>query len=238
MGESGTNDSIRTNLLKWFERNRKDYPFRGETDAYRVVVCEILLKKTTARQVSDIYHKFFSAFPRVEDLACASVEEILDVIRVLGLHKRAHELKQMACLVVEEHDGRVPSDFTTLTSITGIGRYVAGCVLAFAYDTRAPMVDSNIDRILIRMRGYKALKGSPQEKVWETYAQLAPTESFREFHYAMIDLAHGVCRPKRPRCAVCPLRAFCSYPAVGKTEGRAPSGVSPFSENHRGPDDG
>jgi A/G-specific adenine glycosylase len=207
-------------LLSWGRNNRRNYPFRRTRDGYKILVCEVLLRKTTARQVSNVYQKFFTKFPKVEDLASASPKEIFEIIQPLGIWSRAQELSSIAREIVDKYGGKIPADLVALTKMKGVGRYIASCVLAVAYDKSVPMVDSNVERVICRLFRLKAMgKGVPKEEVWKAYSQLAPFSGLREFHYAIIDLSHEICRSKNPRCNICPLVRLCGY---SKSIGRNP----------------
>jgi len=205
-------ETLSQRLLRWYERNGDKYRFRETRDAYRILVCAVLLRRTTARQVSDVYDVFFSRFPDVKSLASASVREIGETIRPLGIRRRARELSKLAKRVSGEYGGRIPDDLVTLTSLEGVGRYVASCVLAFAYNKKVPMVDANVERVIRRVRGLEASgRGHPDERVWQAYSEIAPAKRLGEFHYALIDLSHKVCRAERPSCATCPIATGYDY---------------------------
>jgi len=204
--------NVVSELLDWSRTNQESYPFRHTKSAYEILVCEILLRKTTAKQVSNIYEKFFVRFPTIGSLASASAKEVLEVIRPLGIWRRAYDLNRLAREIVTKHGGRVPHELTALTSMKGVGRYVANCVLAFAYGRNVPMVDSNVERVISRLLGVEPCgKGTPKEAIWEAYSELAPVDRLRQFHYALIDLSHKVCRNKDPQCAACPLVEHCRH---------------------------
>lgn len=201
--------SISGLLLRWHNTHQKSFPFRITNDPYRILVCEMLLRQTTGEQVARIYYKFFDRFPTVMVLAQAKPSEILDVIRPLGIHRRAKELSQLSRAITERHDGVVPCSYEDLTNQNGVGRYVANCVLAFAFNKKVPLVDVNTERVLCRFLGLRQNKGAPRQEIWEAYSSLAPTRNLRLFHYALIDFSHMICRPVKPKCLICPLATSC-----------------------------
>lgn len=201
-------------LLGWFEKEGHSYPFRETSNPYKILVCEMLLRKTTAKQVADLYGFFFSKFPTVKSLSRASVEEIGEVIKPLGILSRAYDLLQAAQTIVQKYDGKVPDDESLLTSLKGVGKYIANCVLAFGYGKAVPMVDSNVERVLSRILHLRCdRQGAPKRELWQAYSELMPNENRREFHYAIIDLAHKVCRVRDPSCDFCPIHEHCEYSA-------------------------
>jgi len=190
------------------------YPFRETADPYRVLVSEILLRKTTARQVANIYGEFFAKFPTVEDLCRARLEEIIEIIKPLGIVTRANDLLLAAKTIVQEYKGTVPSDKDLLTQLRGVGRYIANCVLSFGYGKTVPMVDSNVERVLSRVSNLPTNKQGAKGEFWQIYSELAPIKKRREFHYALIDLAHKICTPRSPKCSDCPISRCCKYPCA------------------------
>jgi len=202
---------IASSLLHWYREEGRSYPFRKTTDPYRILVCEMLLRKTTAKQVANIYNDFFSKFPTVEHLSRASIEQVAEVIRPLGIVSRARDLLEAARTISLKYRGEVPEDDKALRALRGVGRYVANCVLALGYGKPSPMVDTNVNRVLSRILNLQRAGRDESEKIWQAYSELAPKENLREFHYALIDFSHTICRAKNPKCHQCPLNNYCKY---------------------------
>lgn len=199
-------------LLKWFEIEGKTYPFRDTTDPYRILVSEMLLRKTTARQVATIYPIFFEKFPTVKHLSKAPIDEIKRLIRPLGIASRTHDLKQVSQEIVSKYGGKIPENIQDLTKLKGVGKYIASCVMAFGFGFQVSAVDSNINRVLSRIMGYRVdFKKQPDDRIWKFYYDLMPQERRRQFHHAIIDLSHLYCRPSNPKCRMCPLKEYCNY---------------------------
>jgi len=204
-----------TALLEWFSFHGRRYPFRDTNDPYRILVCEVLLRKTSSRQVAGIYHELFTRFPDVASLAMAEPQDVLRIIKPLGLHRRAHDLVTLAGEVMEKHSGTIPSSVEELMRLKGVGRYVASCVFTFGYGKWKPMVDSNIERVLRRTLSLPGggTRGSPPEELWIAYESFAAGVGGRELHSALIDLSHIHCRPE-PICKGCPIAPWCELASV------------------------
>ena len=198
-------------LLEWFEDEGETYPFRWLRDPYRILVTEMLLCQTTAHQVASIYSRFFSQFPRLSTLARAPKRDIEQCIRPLGMKKRAAILKKVAGQIVAKFHGRIPRDRATLMSFPGVGNYVSGCVLTFGFDRPVPLIDVNTRRILSRMSNLQLDSKETARVLDGKYDSAAPSGKKREFHYALIDLAHKICKHENPRCDICPLSPYCDY---------------------------
>ncbi len=200
-------------LMAWHAENRRDFSFRRTRDPYRVLVSEMLLRQTQAVQVESVYDDLFRRFPTVQGLAEAPPGQLSEVLRPLGIIRRAAQLVEVAEIITFRHGGRVPDSRQELMELPGVGDYVAGCVLSFGYDISEPSVDTNIVRVLSRVLGLPHRRGPrASDTVLGSYASLLQASNDRrELHHAVIDLAHAVCRHKDPRCQECPLRRWCAY---------------------------
>jgi A/G-specific adenine glycosylase len=219
-------------LMKWHLVNRMDFSFRRTRDPYQILISEILLRKTTAKQVDRVFPSFVKKFPTPEALASAERRDIENLIAELGLRKRAAELQKMAGCLVERYAGKVPSTDEDLLGLPGVGRYTAGAVLTFGFGQIRPMVDTNVVRVLSRVFGLTSAKKRPRtdERFWTLYKSLIPSENPREFHYAVLDLARLVCLPKNPHCMKCPVSDICEFASH-----KAKSGfIKKVLENHIG----
>ncbi|MEM2057665.1 MAG: hypothetical protein QXO76_05400 [Thermoproteota archaeon] len=201
-------------LLEWWKLNKRDFPWRRTNNPYVILVSEMLLRKTTAKQVNAIFEKFFTKFPNIKMLAEADEEEIEELIKPLGMeHKRAVLLKKLANELLKNHGGAIPASQDDLLKLPGVGRYSANAVLCFAYGKDAPLVDVNAIRVFQRVFSVKSQKRRIKDDTtfWEFVAETIPKGKAREFNLAIIDFAHEVCKPKKPKCAICPLRVICMF---------------------------
>jgi len=205
-------DQIASRLLAWYARFGRKFSFRYLRDPYSILIAEILLRKTTARQVDKVFPEFIRRYPSFKALAEASVGDVEKLIRPLGLRGRAIQLLQIAKQVVDRFNGELPKNEEELKKLPGVGGYIAGCVLTFAYHIRKPLVDSNVKRVLSRLAGYSNVPMKSKEllrRLSEIYLLIAPKGAERDFHYALLDLAALICRPKEPRCEECPVAKLC-----------------------------
>jgi A/G-specific adenine glycosylase len=173
----------------------------------------MLLRQTRVAQVESVYRRFFRTYPTVFDLAEASPDRLRLLLRPLGLRRRTTMLIAVAKSIVSEFGGRVPNDRTTLLSLPGVGEYTAACVLLMGYREAASPVDTNLERVLSRLLGIRVQRGRIIHRfVQEAYTHLQDrSNDHRLLHFALIDLAHAVCKPRNPLCPQCPLWAECSF---------------------------
>ena len=209
---------IREELLSWYRRNGRDYPWRRTRDPYRILMAEIMLQRTKADQVAPVYEEFIRRFPDPASLYKADPKTIRTYFSRLGLMWRADLVTKFAAELVERFGGRIPSDRDQLLSLPSIGDYMADAVLSFAYGRDVAVVDSNVCRVLGRIFGLKPRGEARRDRRFRTLAQsLIPPGRSREFNWAMIDFASAVCTPRKPKCRECPLRSVCLY-AGGRNE--------------------
>lgn len=195
-------------LLAWFSSHARDFPWRNETDPYRILVAEKLLQQTTYGHVLKVYDAFFKKFPNVQSLSQAEVLDIEGTIRRLGFQRqRAKQLKKLAFMVSSEYKGRIPSNKEDLLKLSGIGSYVANAVLCFAFNRDEPIVDMNVRRVIRRYFGWKKVKGAEIE---ERLRRLIPKGKAKQFNWGIIDFSALICS-RKPKCKKCFLTDLCSY---------------------------
>ena len=198
-------------LLVWYARHRRDLPWRRTRDPYHVLVSEIMLQQTQVDRVVPKYHEFLARYPTFEDLARAPVADVKRVWYPLGYNIRPVNLHGIARETVARYGGRLPDDAAALRRLRGIGRYTAGALMAFAHGRDAALVDTNVRRVLGRVflgpRRLARLRG--QKRMWDLAEALVPGGRAYDYNQALMDFGATWCTARMPRCAPCPMRAFC-----------------------------
>ncbi|MEE8504836.1 MAG: A/G-specific adenine glycosylase [Kiloniellales bacterium] len=211
-------------LLRWYGRDGRSLPWRTRgtesPDPYRVWLSEIMLQQTTVATVGPYFRAFTARWPRIQDLAGASLDEVLAAWAGLGYYARARNLHACAKSIVADHGGDFPGTEAGLRELPGIGPYTAAAVAAIAFGRRASVVDGNVERVIARLFAVETpLPGAKAELRGLAAGLLpeAPPErfSFGDYAQAMMDLGATVCLPSRPRCAACPLVKVCAAHAAG-----------------------
>jgi A/G-specific adenine glycosylase len=210
-----TISAFRRRLLGWYRRRGRDLPWRRTRDPYRVLVSEIMLQQTQVDRVVPKYHEFLRRYPTLESLATADVTEVKRLWYPLGYNIRPLRLHQIARETMARYGGRLPDDGARLRALPGIGRYTAGAILSFAHGQDAPVLDTNVRRVVTRVfvgpRRARRLRG--EKAYWELVAALVPPGRSYDFNQGLMDFGATWCTARRPRCPRCPMRSFCaSYP--------------------------
>jgi A/G-specific adenine glycosylase len=192
---------IRSQLTRWYERHKRDLPWRRTTDPYAIWVSEIMLQQTRVAAVIPYYQRFLERFPRVEDLAQAAESEVLALWSGLGYYSRARNLQNAARQVVEA--GGFPHDYVSIRALAGVGDYTAAAVASIAFGLPHAAVDGNVRRVVMR------LTGDARADVGAIATQLMDRRHPGRWNQAMMELGAVVCLPREPLCAGCPLSGEC-----------------------------
>jgi A/G-specific adenine glycosylase len=208
---------LRRRLLAWFDRHRRDLPWRRDRDPYRVWVSEVMLQQTTVAAVVPYFERFLAAFPTVTALAAADEQDVLRLWEGLGYYRRARHLHRAAKRLVAEHGGALPDDPAVWRGLPGVGRYILGAVLSQAFDRRLPVVEANTVRVLCRLFGQAGdpKSGPVQQWLWSRAEELLPRARVGDFNQAMMELGALVCTPANPKCSACPAADDCAARAAG-----------------------
>lgn len=213
------NPDLAARLLAWHRRHgRHDLPWQRTRDAYRIWVAEIMLQQTQVAAVIPYYQRFLERFPDIATLAGAPQDEVLRLWSGLGYYSRARNLQRAAQLVQERHGSRFPRALDDIEALPGIGRSTAAAIAAFAYGTRAAILDGNVKRVLAR---HFAVAGFPGEKrveshLWQVAEELLPARAIGPYTQALMDLGATLCTRAKPACTRCPLAASCRALALGR----------------------
>jgi A/G-specific adenine glycosylase len=205
-------------LLAWYDRHHRELPWRvspssakagQRADPYRIWLSEVMLQQTTVQAVKPFFAKFLALWPKVTDLAAAPVEDVMAAWAGLGYYARARNLKKCAEAVAALHGGVFPDTEDGLRSLPGIGDYTAAAVAAIAFNRQAAVMDGNVERVISRLYAIDAPLQGSKPAMKAKVRLLTPVDRPGDFAQAMMDLGATICTPKRPACALCPLREGC-----------------------------
>lgn len=196
-------------LLRWYARHRRDLPWRRTRNPYRIWVSEVMLQQTRAEVVIPYYHAFLRAFPTLQALAAARLDDVLGLWAGLGYYARARHLHAAARQIVRR--GRFPTTSAEWQKLPGVGPYTAAAVASIAFGEDAVALDGNVARVGLRLLGLRAsLSDSTARRAVEAALRLVlPRGRAGQFNQALMDLGATVCVPKNPRCEACPVCSLC-----------------------------
>ena len=210
--KDGLLNRIASPLLAWYDENRRILPWREKPEPYRVWVSEIMLQQTRVEAVKPYFARFMEHLPDVESLAAAEEDELLKLWEGLGYYSRARNLKAAAQQIVEQHGGKMPSEYHDLIKLKGIGSYTAGAISSIAFGHPVPAVDGNVLRVIMRLLADDSdiSEASVRKRVEEDLKPVMPKNRPGDFNQALMELGATVCLPNgAPKCAECPWKTFC-----------------------------
>ncbi|HEY6218448.1 MAG TPA: hypothetical protein VIV65_00240 [Gemmatimonadaceae bacterium] len=203
-------------IRRWFKRNSRDLPWRRTRDPYRILVSELMLQQTQVSRVVTYYDEFLARFPTLSHVARAKPARVMDAWDGLGYYARARNLHRLAREITDsgrDKSATLPADPTELRALPGIGAYTAGAVASFAYERRAPLVDTNVARVLARVfvprATLKTTAGS--KRIWSIAERVLPKSGKAAWTHnqGLMELGALVCTARIKRCQSCPVRAIC-----------------------------
>jgi len=198
-------------LLEWYTEEKRDLPWRKTKDPYVIWISEVMLQQTQVKTVIPYYGRFLQRFPSVQQLATASLEDVLTIWSGLGYYSRARRMWEGARYICDQLGGQMPADFDGLLRVPGIGDYTAGAIASIAFGHSVVAIDGNVKRVVSRLlawpeavetvRSYRCFRD--QLKVWQPALQPG------DFNQALMELGAMVCTPTKPDCGSCPLAQVC-----------------------------
>jgi A/G-specific adenine glycosylase len=204
----------------WFTAQARDLPWRRpDTTPWGVLVSEVMLQQTPVARVAPVWLDWVARWPTPSAFAAASRADVLRAWGKLGYPRRALRLHEAAAVIAARHGDVVPDDVEALEALPGVGSYTARAVLAFGYGRRAPVVDTNVRRVVAR-----AVHGSGEAGPARTAADLRDVDALLPpvdaraavVSAGLMELGAVVCTARAPRCGACPVRAVCAWQAAGR----------------------
>ncbi len=221
MGRPARVEPFARRIVDWQRAHgRRDLPWQGQRDPYRVWLSEIMLQQTQVATVREYYVRFLQVFPDVQALAAAPLDDVLALWSGLGYYSRARNLHRCARAVVELHGGRFPASSDALAQLPGIGKSTAAAIAAFCHGERAAILDGNVKRVLARHLGFDAdlAQSGPQRALWvKAQALLPESDAMAAYTQGLMDLGATACTRNAPRCGACPVANGCEARKTGRT---------------------
>lgn len=206
---------FKRHLLRWYAKHQRPLPWRQTEDPYKILVSEIMLQQTQVDRVVPKYHEFLKKYPTVHVLAKADPKDVRKTWYPLGYNIRPVRLQQIARQSVAQYGGTIPDTHDELMAMDGVGRYTAGAVLSFAFRKDAPILDTNVRRVLRRVFGVTGdpSKAPATKRLWVLAAEVIPKGKGYIFNQALMDFGATLCTARKPACLVCPMQSVCAvYP--------------------------
>lgn len=210
---------FRADLLRWFEKHGRKFPWRKSTASkYELIITEVLLQRTRAETVATFFPRFVRGFPSWRKLSSASIAQLEDYLRPIGLWRRRAISFQSLAREMAKRNGCFPKERVDIEALPGVGQYIANAVLMFCHGIPQPLLDANLARVLERVFGPRKLADIRYDPYLQDLAKkVVDCEYAKKVNWAILDLAANVCLKKKPRCSECPLASVCKYASCRTT---------------------
>ena len=202
--------SFQEKLLAWYDKEKRDLPWRHSNNPYHIWVSEIMLQQTRVDTVIPYYHRFLETFPTIESLANAPEESLLKVWEGLGYYSRVRNMQKAAQQIIDQYSGEFPSTMEEIQTLKGIGPYTAGAIASIAFNLPEPAVDGNLMRVISRLFEIGLDIGNPtNRKVFQAVAEkIISKERPGDFNQALMDLGSDIESPVTPHPEDSPVKEF------------------------------
>jgi len=195
--------------IRFYLENGRRYPWRRTKDPFRILVAEILLRRTGAWKAEAVYRRVIARYGSAETMSRADVNELEEMIRPLGLISRAKVLVNISQEIVSRFNGRIPNDLTRLMSLKGVGRYTANAILCLGYGQKVPLVDESVRRVFTKCLHFESNKPAYLDNdLWVFATKLLPDKRIKEYNLGLLDLGAMLCKHSISSCSNCPLASL------------------------------
>lgn len=201
-----------TSLIRWEKEHFRPLPWRKEITPYRVFISEVLLKRTTSKAAERVFNDFLEKFPDINSLCNAEIRDIREILKPIGLYnQRGKGVKEAAEFIMEKYGGEFPVEFKDILAIPHIGPYTGGAILSIGLGKPAPMVDSNVFRVMTRTFKDELSEKPFQKEVVKLVKELLPEKDHEYFNWGLIDLGSQICTYRGCHKEVCSVKKFCNF---------------------------
>ena len=209
-------NEFKHDLLKWFDENQRQMPWRETKNPYYIWLSEVMLQQTQVNTVRPYYNAFIERFPTIEALSTTNEEDVLKYWEGLGYYSRVRNFHEAVKEVHNKYNGKVPDDPESFQSLKGVGPYTNAAVMSIVHNHPLPTVDGNVLRVWSRLTCNDADIAQPKtKKLFEKELQPFVETKSGDFNQAMMELGATICTPKKPICILCPVQKHCEAFAEG-----------------------
>lgn len=207
----GRRKKVQNRVISWSKENPRELPWRGTNRTpYKILVAEVLLKRTTTTAALRVYGQVIKEWPDIKSLSNARVEDLEKVLSTIGLQRqRAKGLCDMSGFILKECGGRIPSDYEGLLKVPHIGPYVAGTVMSFGFGHPAPILDSNVERVIKNVFADHLPENPKEDVLLDIVKELGPQKDHEFFNWGLVDLGWAICTYRERNHSKCPLNNCC-----------------------------
>ena len=201
--------SISSLILNWYNKEKRNLPFRRTNDPYKIWLSEVMLQQTKVNTAIPYYNKWIKRYPSVLSVGNAKLSSLMKIWEGLGYYSRCRNFHKACKIILQHFHGVIPSDFKTLLSLPGVGEYTASAVLSIAFNKPYPVIDVNVKRVLFRLFGLKNFTRYNQARIKNLLNKIIPEQFPGDFNQGLMELGALICTPRKPQCELCPIKLKC-----------------------------
>lgn len=213
--------NISLSVLNWYDKNKRDLPWRRFKDPYKIWLSEVMLQQTQVKTVIPYYKRWLNEFGTIQDVANAELDSLLKAWEGLGYYSRCRNFYRASRIIAKKYDGKIPETYDEFIALPGVGKYIASAVLSIAHDIKISAIDVNLKRVYARMLKIKRYTKYNLVRIEKLGSELVRCERPGDFNQAIMDIGSQLCRPFNPLCSVCPIRKYCKAYISGNPKGYA-----------------
>ena len=201
---------LSVSLLDWFDKNKRDLPFRKNKSPYSIWISEVMLQQTKVETVIPYYNLWMKKFPTIKTVAVASESSILKSWEGLGYYSRCRNFHKASKIIVNNYGSKIPENWEDFRALPGVGDYTAGAVLSIAFNKNFVAIDGNVKRVIARIIGRKKLSKYNLNYIKSFLLKNMDRNRAGDFNEAVMELGACICLPRSPKCRQCPINSFCT----------------------------
>ena len=196
-------------LLKWYDHNKRDLPWRTSNLFYPVYVSEVMLQQTQVKTVIPFYTKWFIRFPSIESVAVSNIDELLKLWEGLGYYSRCVNFHKSCKILFNKYDSQLPENEADFLKLPGVGNYISSAVYSIVKNLPLTAIDANIKRIMCRVLKIKYLTPYNNKRINNAVEKFIDKDRPGDFNQALMDLGSSICTPIKTDCYICPISSLC-----------------------------
>ena len=210
--------NIYLSVLNWYDKNKRDLPWRKFKDPYKIWLSEVMLQQTQVKTVIPYYERWLNEFGSIQNVANAELDSLLKLWEGLGYYSRCRNFHRASRIITKKYDGKIPETYDEFIALPGVGKYIASAVLSIAHDIKIPAIDVNLKRVYARILKIKQYTKYNLVRIEKLGHELVQCGRPGDFNQAIMDIGSKLCRPFNPLCNVCPIRKHCKAYITGNPE--------------------
>jgi A/G-specific adenine glycosylase len=201
--------NITVELLKWYDKSKRNLPWRKTLDPYKIWLSEVMLQQTQVKTVIPYYKKWIKKFPDFQSISESNLDVLIKLWEGLGYYNRCRNFYNAVKIIYSNFDSMLPKDIEDFKSLPGVGNYTASAVYSIAFSEPHPVMDGNVKRVMCRVFQFRNLTSFNMKRLISSLEKWIDHNRPGDFNQALMELGATLCKPINPKCRICPLKLVC-----------------------------